>query len=67
MEALKRIAKNTVEKRLLNDKGEPNFNIQFYVLDRAGNHAGVTMHGKVGYAVCQESGARIEPCESLCP
>ena len=33
MEALKRIKANTIEKRLLNSRGEPNFNINFYVLD----------------------------------
>jgi N4-(beta-N-acetylglucosaminyl)-L-asparaginase len=29
MEALKRVAANTVEKRLLNDKGRPNFGLNF--------------------------------------
>ena len=33
MEALKRIKANTIEKRLLNARGEPNFNINFYVLN----------------------------------
>src|SRR5205823_961053 len=30
MEALKRIKANTVEKRLLNSKGNPNFEVNFY-------------------------------------
>ena len=36
LEACKRIKANTVEKRLLNSKGNPNFNINFYVLERKG-------------------------------
>ena len=31
MEALRRIKANTIEKRLVNERGEPNFNINFYV------------------------------------
>ncbi len=41
MEALKRIKANTVEKRLLNSRGQPNFNINFYMLNAKGEHAGV--------------------------
>lgn len=65
MSALKRVAKNTVEKRLQNKKGNPNFGLQFYILDAQGRHAGVTLNGRAGYAVCDENGARIEPCEPL--
>ena len=36
MAALKRIRANTIEKRLLNARGEPNFNINFYVLNEQG-------------------------------
>jgi N4-(beta-N-acetylglucosaminyl)-L-asparaginase len=65
IEALKRIKTNTVEKRLLNSKGEPNFNVSFYVLNAKGEHAGVSMYlGKdIGYAVCTEQGAQTLPCE----
>ncbi len=41
MEALKRIRSNTVEKRLLNSRGLPNFGINFYMLNAKGEHAGV--------------------------
>ena len=44
MEALKRIRANTVEARLLNARGLPNFNIRFFVLDKKGQHAGVSMY-----------------------
>jgi N4-(beta-N-acetylglucosaminyl)-L-asparaginase len=44
MEALRRIKANTVEKRLLNDRGTPNFNVNFYALNARGEYAGVAMY-----------------------
>ena len=67
LEALRRIKANTVEKRLLKENGDPNFNISFYVLTVAGQYAGVSMYstGRSGFAVCDEKGARVEPFEAL--
>jgi N4-(beta-N-acetylglucosaminyl)-L-asparaginase len=65
MEGLRRIARNTVEKRLLNPRGTPNFSIQFYVLNARGEHAGVTMYPGGTYAVCDENGPRDVPLEPL--
>jgi len=65
MAALKRVAKNTVEKRLLNPAGKPSFGLQFYILDAQGRHAGVTLNGRAAYAVCDENGARLAQCEPL--
>src|SRR3989449_5225427 len=64
MEALKRVAANTVEKRLLNDRGHPMFDLKFYVLDRQGRHAGLAMHGgkEKSYAVCTEAGPPALAC-----
>ena len=45
MEALKRIKANTVEKRLLTDKGLPNFYLTFYAVDRSGRYAGADLYG----------------------
>ncbi|MFP5356617.1 MAG: isoaspartyl peptidase/L-asparaginase, partial [Gemmatimonadota bacterium] len=58
MEALKRIRANTVEARLLNAKGNPNFNVRFFVLDKRGEYAGVSMYhaGETKFAVCDENG-----------
>lgn len=64
LEALRRVAHNT-EKRLQNDKGQPNFGLNFYVLDKQGRHAGVAFSGRSTYAVCDDSGARFEECETL--
>ncbi len=68
MEALKRIKANTVP-RLLNKRGEPSFNINFYVLNRKGDYAGVTMYSpeknRVRYAVCDAKGGRLEFADPL--
>jgi N4-(beta-N-acetylglucosaminyl)-L-asparaginase len=67
MEGLKRIKANTIEKRLLKPNGDPNFNINFYVLSATGEHAGVTMYGgnDLKYAVCTENGPQLIPMEPL--
>ncbi len=65
LDALRRVQRNTVEKRLLNARGLPNFGLNFYILTRAGEHAGVAMYPGQRYAVADESGARLEPCEPL--
>jgi N4-(beta-N-acetylglucosaminyl)-L-asparaginase len=65
MEALRRVRANTVEKRLLNSRGLPNFGLTFYALNAKGEHAGVALYGGATYAVCTESGARQVPVEAL--
>jgi N4-(beta-N-acetylglucosaminyl)-L-asparaginase len=62
--ALKRVAKNTVEKRLLNAKGQPNFGLNFYCLNAKGEYAGVGMYQGT-YAVCTESGPQTLQLEPL--
>lgn len=65
LEALRRVAANTIEKRLLDENGRPNFGLNFYVLDARGRHAGVAFRPGSRYAVCDEGGARLETCEPL--
>lgn len=66
MEALRRIKDNTIEKRLLKDDGNPDFNVNFYVLNKQGEHAGVALYGGGRkYAVCDENGPRHETIEGL--
>jgi len=67
MEALRRVKANTVEKRLLNTRGEPNFNVNFYVVNARGEHAGVALYGgtNAAYAVCDENGPVSRPIEPL--
>src|SRR4030095_9956002 len=55
MTAIRRIKDMTIQKRLLDDKGLPNFGINFYVLNAKGEYAGVTMtnpNGRSTFAVC---------------
>ena len=67
MEALKRVKANTIESRLLNSKGNPNFNIRFFVLNKQGDYAGVAMYraGETKFAVCTENGAQALELEPL--
>lgn len=67
LEALKRIKANTIEKRLLNGRGNPNFNIRFFALNKRGEYAGVAMYraGETKYAVCTENGPQALELEPL--
>ncbi|MDP6582621.1 MAG: N(4)-(beta-N-acetylglucosaminyl)-L-asparaginase [Vicinamibacterales bacterium] len=64
---LRRIQENTIERRLLNSRGLPNFGVNFYVLDAGGEYAGVSMYASQNsrYAVCTENGAALVPLEPL--
>jgi len=66
MEALRRVQANTVEKRLLNARGLPNFGVSFYIVNAKGEHAGVSMYA-AHYAVCDANGPRTQPTEALLP
>lgn len=74
MEALKRIKANTIEKRLLTSKGNPNFGISFYIINAKGQHAGVSMYAeeiysgeayKSRYSICTERGPQMLAAEPL--
>ena len=81
LDALKRIRARTIEKRLRNKNGDPNFNINFYALNAKGEFAGVAMYAEdpedrgwaggttnaVRYAVCDEKGPRSIQVEGLLP
>jgi N4-(beta-N-acetylglucosaminyl)-L-asparaginase len=64
MFALRRVAKNTIEKRLLNENGQPNFGLNFYVLNAKGEHACVAMYASK-YALCDDKGPRTLEAEPL--
>jgi N4-(beta-N-acetylglucosaminyl)-L-asparaginase len=65
MEVLNRIKNNTIEKRLLNERGLPNFGINFYILNAKGEFAGVTMYEGSSFAICNESGPQTLKAEAL--
>jgi hypothetical protein len=63
MEALRRVRANTIEKRLIHE-GKPKFGLNFYILNKNGEFAGVSMY-ESSYAVCTENGPEIRKTESL--
>ncbi len=67
MAALRRIQENTVDDRLLNARGLPAFDVRFFVLNAAGEYAGVALYGasERNFAVCTERGAEEVPLEGL--
>jgi len=58
MEALRRIRENTVESRLLNVRGLPNFNVSFYIVSARGEYAGASLYPNK-FAVCTENGPEV--------
>ncbi len=64
LKTLERVVAMT-ERRLLDDRGRPRFDIQFYVLGKDGRYAGVSMYEGAGFAVCDERGPRVEGCAYL--
>ena len=70
MAALKRVVANTIEKRLLNRDGRPNFNVIYYIVNAKGDYAATSLYESSGrqpvrYAVCTDDHARTEPAEPL--
>src|SRR5262249_53747289 len=71
LEALRRIAATTRERRLLDRRGHPNFSIRFYAVNKHGEYGSASMWsssdtGKVArFAVADQKGARLENCAAL--
>ncbi len=62
---MKRIVDRTKQKRLLNDRGEPNFNVVLYALRKDGAYGAAVMRGDHSFAVTTSEGTRLERCVSL--
>ncbi len=71
MTALKRVAANTVEKRLLNSRGQPNFNVYYYAVNTKGDYTCVSLYessengGPTRYAVCTDDGPTTLRAEAM--
>ncbi len=63
-EVLQRIAQHT-EPRLRNAAGQPDFGLKLYLLAKDGTHAGVSLWGPADFAITDETGSRLEACQSL--
>ena len=71
VEVLRRIAKTTREKRLLEADGRPAFGITFYAVNKKGQYGAASMYdrSKTGrpaqFAIADPRGARKEDCAAL--
>jgi N4-(beta-N-acetylglucosaminyl)-L-asparaginase len=58
VEAVNRVVRLTKVKRLLDDKGRPSFQVQFYATNKQGQFGSASMYADK-FAVCDEQGARL--------
>src|SRR5690349_5030234 len=59
MKVMERVIAMT-EKRLLNDKGRPYFDLNYYAVNKKGEYAGACAYEGSSFAVCDAKGARKE-------
>lgn len=64
MKVMERVIAMT-EKRLLDDRGRPYFDLQFYAINKRGEYAGATAYADAKYAVADAQGARLLDCAYL--
>ena len=60
MKVMERVIAMT-EKRLLNDRGRPYFDLEYYAVNKKGEMAGAASYEGGSYAVCDAQGAREVP------
>ncbi|HSM06560.1 MAG TPA: N(4)-(beta-N-acetylglucosaminyl)-L-asparaginase [Longimicrobiales bacterium] len=65
LEALRRIVRFTVEERLQDTDGRPNFNVNYYAVDRNGMWGGASIWSGARYAVNAGGDARLEDAAYL--
>jgi N4-(beta-N-acetylglucosaminyl)-L-asparaginase len=58
--ACRRIVEATRSKRLQRTDGKPDFNVNFYAVDKRGRYGGAALYPGGGFAVCDAKGPRIE-------
>ncbi len=56
---------HVTEKRLLDGKGRPRYDIQVYALAKDGRYGAATMYEGAQFAVCDAQGPRLERCAYL--
>ncbi|MEL7483345.1 MAG: N(4)-(beta-N-acetylglucosaminyl)-L-asparaginase [Planctomycetota bacterium] len=65
LEALRSVARRTKQKRLLNDKGQPNFGLSLYALRKDGAFGGACMSPGGSFAIATETVAEVRRCTPL--
>jgi N4-(beta-N-acetylglucosaminyl)-L-asparaginase len=63
--ACKRIAETNKDKRLRDEKGRPNFQVQFYALSKDGQFGGASLYAGSRMAVHDGERARLVDLASL--
>jgi hypothetical protein len=58
------VVANTVEKCLLDHRGQPSFDLELYILNRRGEHAAVSLY-PARYAICTDKGPETLATEAL--
>jgi N4-(beta-N-acetylglucosaminyl)-L-asparaginase len=53
------------EKRLLDERGRPYFDLKYYAVNKKGEYAGACAFEGGDFAVCDAKGARVEKCAYL--
>lgn len=59
LEACRRIVRWTVERRLLDEQGRPNFNVEFYAVNKRGEHGAASIWSGGRYAVNEDGRASM--------
>lgn len=65
LEALRRIAKNNMAKRLRRKDGRPNFDVKFYAVRKDGLYGSASIWSGAKFSVATRDGARHEACAHL--
>ena len=65
LHACRRVAEHTIEKRLLDGLGRPNFDLKFYAINKKGEHGGAALWAGGEYAVCDGAEPRLVKLASL--
>ena len=64
MKVMERVVAMT-EKRLLDDRGRPYFQLQYYAVNKKGEYAGACAYEGSKFAFADANGARLEDCAYL--
>lgn len=64
MKVMERVIAMT-EKRLLDDRGRPYFDLSYYAVTKDGRYAGACAYEGTDFAVCDAKGPRVEPAAFL--
>jgi N4-(beta-N-acetylglucosaminyl)-L-asparaginase len=62
IEIINRVVRHTSQPHLLDEAGRPNFGLKFYLLNKQGHRAGVSLYGPTQFAATDADGTRLEDC-----